>query len=65
MKEVSKTLTTDANDINHILTWNEMPDGSFCSVAILEKFIGNIAKRVQESNDKIEQVKGHIRAQTK
>lgn len=65
MKEVSKNLSSAASDINHILTWNEMPDGSFCAVATLEKFIGNVAKVVQDANDKVEQVKGHIRAQTK
>ena len=65
MKDVSKTLTAAANDINHILTWKEMPDGSFCAVATLEKFIGKVAQDVQDANDKIEQVKGHIRAQTK
>ena len=65
MKEVSKNLTAAASDINHILTWNEMPDGSFCAVTTLEKFIGNVAKVVQDANDKVEQVKGHIRAQTK
>lgn len=65
MKEVSKTLTADANDINHILTWNEMPDGSACAVPVLEQFIGKVARDVQAANDKIEQVKGHIRAQTR
>jgi hypothetical protein len=65
VKEVSKNLSSAASDINHILAWNVMPDGSFCAVATLEKFIGNVAKVVQDANDKVEQVKGHIRAQTK
>jgi hypothetical protein len=65
VKEVSKNLSSAASDINQILTWNEMPDGSFCAVATLEKLIGNVAKVVQDANDKVEQVKGHIRAQTK
>ena len=53
------------NKIQHILTWMEMPEGVPCTVVLLDKCIGDIASHVQTSNDKIEQIKGHVKAQTK
>ena len=65
LKDVIKTLVADIHNINHILTWQEMPEGVSFSLGVLETFIGKIAVNVQGANDKIEMIKGHLKANSK
>lgn len=61
-KELAMSIMNEKRDVDHVLSWKELPDGSCLTGAKYDEFIQGSGNRAVKLEDQVAGIKGQLSA---